>query len=288
MIPSQGNSPTAFLNNQSPSPIPKDGAGIHSSWNATPSDPVWADSHASGLLGMTPSPYNNPATASLNAADDHTQAVPSFWVMSDSNKSRVETQINMRITIFPLPPGVTTLHLPTHTISKPKLLATDKDKEKYENKPETLELHTMLVCASAIQKPRLLEQLYRRAAGLEQMPPRRPSNDSNAGSEDGNDPSHPLNGGEVRICENCMNRERKRAGRKRVKKVEDEKTWLEYEQDRVIVFNDKEYKDWEEPKPPKDGLPHPPAFFPPGARQIDVPMRIACYCRHQGEKTGFQ
>lgn len=38
-------------------------------------------------------------------------------------KSRVETQIPIKLTLFPVPVGITKLHLPIHTVSKPKLLS---------------------------------------------------------------------------------------------------------------------------------------------------------------------
>ena len=64
-----------------------------------------------------------------------------------SLKSRVETQIPIRLTLFPLPPGVKKLRLPSHTISKPKFLAPPSA----EPSPDTMELHTNLVCTSAMQ-----------------------------------------------------------------------------------------------------------------------------------------
>ncbi|GME56592.1 hypothetical protein GTA08_BOTSDO00142 [Neofusicoccum parvum] len=102
------------------------------------------------------------------------------------------------------------------------------------------------------------------------------------------DPEKPANGGEVRICQNCVQRERKRAARKRVKKQEDEEAWAEYEYERVIVFNDKEYKEWQPVTPPKNDGSANSITYSPNAMQIEVPMRIACYCRHQGEKNGFR
>ncbi|KAL1625812.1 SPT3 Dosage dependent suppressor of Ty-induced promoter mutations-like protein [Diplodia seriata] len=206
-------------------------------------------------------------------------------ISQDGNKSRVETQICIRLTLDPMPPGVTKLHLPTHTVSKPKLLAKEIIKA-----PDTLELHTSLVCASAMDKPELCKIALKRAAGYEsntrKSQPRRPSK-GDMTEDNPDDPDKPSNGAEVRICQNCVQRERKRAARKRVKKQEDEEAWAEYEYERVIVFNDKEYKDWGAPAPPKQGEINTPAY-PPSAMQIEVPMRIACYCRHQGEKNGFR
>ncbi|KAK8199993.1 uncharacterized protein BKA78DRAFT_16080 [Phyllosticta capitalensis] len=235
-------------------------------------------------LGNTPNrvPAPRAIIPPLGSSEKYPNAL---WIHQDGNKSRVETQINIRMTMFPCPESYTRLHLPTNSISKPKLLAKQRSKDA-----NTLELHTYLVCASAMEKKDQLARAFERAASFE-------SNDIVTGklnatntytSEDNpDDPEKPLNGGPIRICNNCVSRERKRAARKRVKKQEDEEYWAKYEYDRVIVFNDKEYKEWTPPAPTKnDTLGNP--TFPPGAKQIEVPMRIACYCRHQQEKSGFQ
>jgi hypothetical protein len=201
-------------------------------------------------------------------------------------KSRVETQIPIKMTLFPLPQGITKLHLPTHTISKPKLLA----KPPSERSSDTLELYTTLVCTSAMQNPEYRRQAFARAASTPQS-----QDGSSDGAGDGmideDDENKPLNGGEVKICPGCITRERKRAARKKVKKVEEEESWHKDEHKRVIVFNTHEVKDW---LPPSGQVPSEstgdrlePAV-PEGAMQVDAPMRIACYCRHQNEKLGFQ
>ena len=105
------------------------------------------------------------------------------------------------------------------------------------------------------------------------------------------DENKPLNGGEVTICSGCQQRERKRAGRKKVKKPEEEEAWLKDEAKRVVVFNTNEIKEWLQPskEPAADTISERPApEVPEGAMQVDAPMRIACYCRHQSEKIGFQ
>ncbi|KAK7564339.1 hypothetical protein IWX49DRAFT_119329 [Phyllosticta citricarpa] len=208
-----------------------------------------------------------------------------LWIHQDGNKSRVETQINIRMTMNPFPDSVTRLHLPTHSISKPKLLAKQRTKDA-----TTLELHTYLVCASAMEKPELLERALDRAASFDSndiVTGKMNASNTYTSEENPEDPEKPLNGGPIRICNNCVQRERKRAARKRVKKQEDEEQWAKYEYDRVIVFNDKEYKEWGPPAPAKtEGVNY--NRFPPGSKQIEVPMRIACYCRHQQEKSGFQ
>ncbi|KAF5661505.1 spt23-suppressor of ty retrotransposon [Fusarium heterosporum] len=183
-------------------------------------------------------------------------------------KSRVETQIPIKMALSPMPPGVTKLHLPAHTISKPKLLHKPAPLEK---SPDTLELHVSLVCTSAMDAPGRREAALKRAASHPQgyLPP----------MDDGeNGPQH---GGDVRICQGCITRERKRAARKKIKKPEEEKIWLEDEQRRVIVFNTNEVKEWQ----PVNSVVDP--SVPGIAMQVDAPMRIACYCRHHSEKMGF-
>lgn len=180
-------------------------------------------------------------------------------------KSRVETQITLKLILNPPPPGITKLHLPTQTISKPKLQA----KPTPQRSANMLELSVSVLCTSAMQQPELRERALQRAMN---NPPRHlpPENDE--------DENSPQNGAEVRICGGCMTRERKRAARKRVKNQEDENAWLKDEEHRVIVFNTQEVKDWE-CCGEMDTIP--------GALKVELPLRIACYCRHHGEKMGF-
>lgn len=256
-------------------------------WNDPTQNLTWPNDLSSALLnGAISSPMDMGNQTFLSDPSSSDQTPATLHIAPIHNKSRVETQINIKMTLWPMPLGVSKLHLPTHTISKPKLLAKEVVKA-----PDTLELSAMLVCTSAMQKPEAFKRAMARARGIEIPMPKRELRRSSTGDavndDDSDDPDKPLNGGEVRICQNCINRERKRASRKRVKKQEDEESWYQYEAQRVIVFNTTEYKDWQPPQPSKDGVPEP-VQFPDGAMQIDAPMRIACYCRHQGEKQGFQ
>ncbi|KAG8423195.1 SPT3 Dosage dependent suppressor of Ty-induced promoter mutations-like protein [Metarhizium acridum] len=187
-------------------------------------------------------------------------------------KSRVETQIPIKMTLSPLPPGVTKLHLPTHTISKPKLLARPCP----ERSPDTLELHVNLVCTSAMEQGDFKKKALERAAVVPQgyLP------------ELDDEENSPQNGGDVRICAGCISRERKRAARKKIKKPEEEKIWSQDEERRVIVFNTQEVKEWQPLTGVLDASGRPDAVVT-RAMQIDAPMRIACYCRHHSEKMGF-
>lgn len=206
-------------------------------------------------------------------------------------KSRVETQINIRLTMDWVPAGVKMLHLPTHTIAKAKLLA--KDTQPTE---DTLELHTMLVCTSAMNQPQLRQRALDRAASQNnsEIQARGQSGSVKKEEEEENEDDKPANGGEVRICTNCINRERKRAARKKLKKEEEQAHWEKYETERVIVFNTNEYKPWQEwqqsPTPKENNSMQSGDYYrpPDTAMQVIAPMRIACYCRHQNEKDGFQ
>src|SRR5579871_4030023 len=206
-------------------------------------------------------------------------------------KSRVETQISIKLTLDPLPQGVTKLHLPTHSISKAKLLAKEVIKA-----PDTLELSTMLVCTSAMQNSENKSRALRVARGEEILPKTEASRRSSTGDSkkdhdvpiDPNDPNLPQNGAEVKICDNCINRERKRAARKKQRKQEVEDIWNSYERDRVVVFNTTEYQTFHQPTPLKDDPNDNIMMFSDSAMQVDAPMRIACYCRHMNEKIGFQ
>ena len=223
-----------------------------------------------------------------------TSTSPKLFVHPVREKSRVETQIAIKLTLHPIPPGITKLHLQTHTISKPKLIARPTPMKS----PEMLEMYAMLVCTSAMQDPAKVQRALARAAGAPTTVKEEGRRSSAGGSPSPDDDENkPLNGGPVNICAGCITRERKRAGRKKSKNKEEEELWQEDEAKRIIVFNTHEVKDWQSPPKPKSGsqsmdsgseYSSPPPIFPEDAMQVELPMRIACYCRHQEEKLGFQ
>lgn len=299
MVTSQESSPSAFFNSPSPS-----GGGVeyiqasilsavspHTAWppqfsshNGLPAAQFPAG-HPSAQL---PNPQN--IGHSSAGAPPNSLCKPRLTIHPTPLKSRVETQIPIKVTLFPMPQGITKLHLPKHTISKPKLLS----KPPPEQSPDTLELSTMLVCSSAMQNPDKRRKAFARAAKGPPYPnanSRRSESQNSEVTADEDDESKPLNGGEVQICGGCITRERKRAARKKVKKAEDEDAWHKDEHKRVIVFNTHEIKDWQAPssQPPSEATgDRAEPMVPEGAMQVDAPMRIACYCRHQNEKLGFQ
>lgn len=283
-VMSQGSSPSALFNN-SPSPAAHDiyngkvrDAGSNQAWTyfGYPQN-GFAFPH-SGLANMSMATMA-PSQGFPGMGPPHV-----LLIHPTPLKSRVETQIPIKLSLFPMPVGIKKLHLPTHTISKPKLLARPVP----ERSPDTLELYTTLVCTSAMRNPAYRQRAFARAATATRESDKE---DLAPESADDDDDSKPLNGGDVKICVGCITRERKRAARKKVKKVEEEESWHKDEAKRVIVFNAQEVKDWQPPtsQSPSEGTgDRPDPFIPEGAMQVDAPMRIACYCRHQNEKLGFQ
>lgn len=254
-----------------------------------------APGHSNAFSPIQPSFFQQPAVAMPFASPAPVSGPaypPMLHVHSLPSKSRVETQIPVKLTLHPVPPGISKIHLQTHTISKSKLVA----KPTPEKSPDMLELHAMLVCTSAMQDPAKRGRAFAQAATLlsnEKRKLRRSSSGDTTSSDD--DEDKPANGGPVHICMGCIERERKRAARKKTKNVEEEQLWQKDEAKRTIVFNTQEVKEWQEPSPPKTGenAQNPAAYgqnaqFPETAVQVDIPMRIACYCRHQEEKIGFQ
>ena len=280
VINSHGSSPMAFKH----SPSPADGLEFLGGRvvNGYSSNPTWPG--PTPQTNMPSAFYGYPTTYTMPPmpANFPLKAVaPVMTIHPITLKSRVETQIPIKLTLFPLPPGVTRLHLPTETISKPKMMA----KPAPQKSREMLELHAMVVCTSAMANPELRRRAFHRAAGFElnQL-------SSDPDSEE-NHVEKPLEGGMVKVCEGCINRERKRAGRKKLKKPEEEAAWLLHERKRTIVFNTSEIKEWQTPecRPPSEETGfRPEPLIGDGAMQIDAPMRIACYCRHHNEKIGFQ
>lgn len=272
-------------------------------WNPSfAQNPAWPGDFTNqlaspGAMAFTPSPGANGNTPGASAKGaTSTLGKSPLHIAPISTKSRVETQINVVMTLEKPPPGTEHLHLPLHTIAKSKLLAKDEfDKSK------VLELHTMLVCTSAMHNPQFKEKaLQKAAAANNEEIQHRAELARQTGDEEKNDPKNveeaerPANGGEVRICTNCIQRERKRAGRKKTKREEEQQHWERFETERVVVFNSNEYLPFKPPEmqyPPREGgmTVDGEQYIPPeGSLQVSAAMRIACYCRHQSEKEGFQ
>ena len=244
-------------------------------------------------MGFTPSPVVKGATpAVVTRGAGSAKARSPLHIAPISTKSRVETQINILMTLEKPPPNIENLHLPVHTIAKSKLLAKDEG-----DPATTLELHTMLVCTSAMHNTQFMEKALQRAACQNNKEiARRAETHRELSDEDKNnmrdveEADKPANGGEVRICQNCIQRERKRAGRKKLKKEEEQEHWERHETERVVVFNSTEYLPWKPYDKFQQGADvDDQSYTPPdGSMQVTAAMRIACYCRHQSEKEGFR
>ncbi|TGJ86078.1 hypothetical protein E0Z10_g2704 [Xylaria hypoxylon] len=288
---SSESSPIAMYNSNVPSPEGNfnnfadtfGGVGMSTNWSPTTNgqmiNPLFP-------LPRSDSAYIPPANYDLQNGNPPSSLshspLPRLVIHPMPVKSRVETQIPLKITLHNLPKGIRRVHLPTHTIAKPKLL----QKPSTGPSPDMLELTTMLVCTSAVTDETRLKRAFGRAA-------RKPNINEMSNPVDGieDEENKPQNGGEVRICVGCITRERKRAGRKKHKKPEEEELWDRYERERAIVFNTLEVKEWQTvtavmADPTGAGFIN--GAIPEGTVQVDAPMRIACYCRHHGEKLGFQ
>ena len=227
---------------------------------------------------------------------------PQLYVSNFVAKTRVETQHMLKYTLDPLPPGVTKLHLQPYTMSKPKLMA----KPTPELSPEMLEMFATVVCSSAMDDAAKRERAFARARGpLNDQEEHRPSVGKTSSSKDKGvgdlaeeDDNKPLNGGPVKICNGCIERERRRAERKKVINAEEQEDWQQVEAQRTVVFNISEIREWQQPSAPKinsgkeKSMPVPyydsEPSFSPSAMQVDIPTRISCYCRHHEEKIGFR
>ncbi|KAI0137320.1 hypothetical protein BJ170DRAFT_54975 [Xylariales sp. AK1849] len=277
MFASHESSPAALFN-QTPPPDgnvqffnggPSSGYGGNQVWPGH-FRPAMGSFQAQPPVGNMPAPSHGlPSYASQLPVFPN--APPRLVFQPTPAKSRVETQIPIKMTVYNMPSMYKRLHLPLHTISKAKLLA----KQGADRSPDMLELYTMLVCSSAMQDEEKRKKAFARAAQTGH-----PSSPEVA-AMDNEDKAQ--NGGEVRICQGCITRERKRAGRKKNKKPEEDELWDRFQNHRAIVFNTNEVKEWQVVA---DQTPVG-IRMPPGTMQVDAPMRIACYCRHHGEKTGF-
>lgn len=282
---SHESSPAAFLNENSPLSGSGDGSsGVSSGISGNAVAEVYRREISSAGFGTAADSKQESNLPSIAAQPKGLPQWPCrLTVDTTPDKSRVETQIPIRLTLYDVPAGVTKMHLPAHTISKPKFQA----KPPFTKSEDTLELSTMLVCASALQKDGVEERAFRRAL-IDEVPVKAEETQLGgvAEQDDQDDPEKPLNGGPVTICQGCIVRERKRAARKKTKKIEEEEEWAKDEAKRVIVFNCSEVRDWCVPGTKETAVKE--HDMPLDVMFVNAPMRIACYCRHQSEKLGFQ
>lgn len=217
----------------------------------------------------------NDTWTTLSAPHANNEFRPKLSINLDRTKTRAETQIKTVLVVDPLPANVHWVRFPRPTLSKSKQLANSEEIEANEKNHGTARVTLTLVLATAVDKPEGLERAYRRARGLEPTPRR--SKTTPVTEIDKNDPSHPQNGGAVVICEGCKEREAKRYNRKKKRNAEEESEWNGYEDERIIMINEKEFKRWQDMEEDLGRSPD--------AKKVEFVMRITCYCRHQEDKS---
>jgi len=200
---------------------------------------------------------------------------PKVSLFVDKVKTRAETQIKTMVILDPLPRQAQWARFPRHTMSKSKQLASSDEIATNEEGDGAIRLGLTLVCATAVEKQAGMDQALRRARGDEAFPRR--ARGTQVSEIDKDDAAHPQNGGAVVICEGCKERERKRYDRKKKRNVDEENEWLSYEDERIIMINEKEFKRWEDVEQDSQ--------HGPDAKKVEFAMRITCYCRHQEEKS---
>ena len=149
-----------------------------------------------------------PATAYLT---QHTpvqlkneQPPPWLHVSNLPRSQRVETQMHVRLTLWPLPEGVTQLHFQRHTMARTKLVL----KPTPPKSPSMLELYAHCVCETPMENPEMRRLAYERAAQSARR--------DDPGKDEGrfsprsmemadDDPQKPINGGFAFICLSAIN-----------------------------------------------------------------------------------
>jgi len=244
---------------------------------------VFSNANSPGDFTRDQSQTSSPETSNESVATDNWPAISipqsteplKCSIRLDKTKTRAETQIKTVVALDPLPGHYQWLRFPRHTLSKSKQLAGDDEIQANEARDGTARLQLTLVLATAVETPEGMQRAYRRARG-DEATPRRPRGVAIT-EIDKDDRTHPQNGGAVVICEGCKEREAKRYNRKKKRNAEEEDEWNSYEDDRIIMINEKEFKRWQDvDADPENSL---------DAKKVEFAMRITCYCRHQEEKS---
>ncbi|EPS39405.1 hypothetical protein H072_6803 [Dactylellina haptotyla CBS 200.50] len=207
-----------------------------------------------------------------------------------SERSRVETQIQIKLHLSDLPARIKKLHLPTYTISNTKFLC----QRPHTKAKDTLELYTHVICASSIAGNRnlIVDALHRAIEATAGTDATDRQTEIESGTQFGGNPL--LLGSEARICDSCIARERKRISRKKIRNLEEEELLSKYETQRILVFSCSEILEWQLAKPIASqesdfGIESfESSYTSRGDAEVWLPTRIACYCRHHAEKIGFQ
>jgi hypothetical protein len=200
---------------------------------------------------------------------------PKVNIYMDKVKTRAETQIKTTVILDPLPRRYQFIGFGRYTLSKSKQLASADEVIANEEGDATLRVDLTLVLATALDSDARVQRALRRARDEETTPSR--SITTPVSEIDKDDPAHPQNGGAVIICDGCKERERKRYDRKKKRNPDEEDEWNSYEDRRIIMINEKEYKRWQDVEAEHQSGAE--------AKKVEFAMRITCYCRHQEEKS---
>ena len=231
-----------------------------------------------------------------------------FDLKSNRTGTRVETALDVRLTLTNPPAGIMRLRIHEDHLTKVKHL---KDRHMPLS-PDALELRATVFCHTAMQTTNDIQDAMIRAASREVNSPSAhqqvKAENSPAGEPNG---YRPLKGAPVRICEGCVAREAKRLRRSKPKPEETEE-WLFNASHRTLVFNNGPIVDWKFPNSTNtaaqllaqpslsrsdekddDGKKRAARKLPPppvdeDTMAVDLAMRICCYCRHQHEPSGFR
>ena len=237
---------------------------------------------ANDMLHFTPGPsasssasafgYQTPEAIHIPQPMD----APTVSVSMDRTKTRAETQTKVTMILDPITDNLKWARFARHTISKPKQFATADEIRDNNKNDATIHITPTLVCAVAVETKEGAELAMARARGQGAFPQRPRGLD--VAEIDKEDVAHPQNGGAVMICNGCQERERKRFGRKKKRCEEEEEEWRSYDDKRIIIINEKEFKKWSD-------ADSAGGRWSQSAKKIEFVMRIACYCRHQESKT---
>ncbi|KAK7536958.1 uncharacterized protein J3D65DRAFT_667663 [Phyllosticta citribraziliensis] len=183
-----------------------------------------------------------------NPLEQHMEQFPSQLKFELSTlTSRVETRFKVTFTLSNAQMGVKRVRLPRHLISNDRYLAKN---EEAANR-QTLQLRTLLVSADTMERPEIKLEALKEAATGSQKSAR-----------------------EVKICTACINREIKRANRK---KDNSKNPWKGEQGKRAVILSGEEYSTWERHQVENGKID----------LQLQMDVRIACYCRHHDSKQGF-
>jgi hypothetical protein len=243
---------------------------------------IFSNANSPGEFNRDQSQTSSPETCNDSLTNDSWPAIhipqsvekSKVFISLDKNKNRAETQIKTTLTMDPLPAQYQYIRFPRQNLAKPKQMASIEEVEANEKNNCTARLQLTLVLATAVEKVDGLALAFRRARG-EEPTPRRPRGVAITDITK-DDRCHPHNGGAVIICEGCKEREAKRFNRKKKREADDEKEWTSYEDDRIIMINEKEFKRWTDNENPKYSM---------NSKKVEFVMRITCYCRHQEDKS---